>query len=511
MVVKTDATGVALLTPQEMAQADQATIAAGTEGIVLMERAASAVAEKALTHWPFAKRIALLAGPGNNGGDAFAAASILARNDREVVVCHLSPVEKLSGDAAKAAGAYHGRTEPLEAFSPADHDLVVDGLFGAGLGRPLEGGVADTVDKLNASATPVLAIDLPSGIAGTTGRMMGTAITADATVTFFRQKPGHLLEPGRSHCGHVMVADIGITADVLAAIKPANFANDPPLWLERLIFPTDAGHKYDRGHAVVFSGSAAKTGAARMAATAALRGGAGLVTIFSPASAVLVNAAHLTAVMLRACDSAEDLGQYLEDGRFNAFVLGPGFGVGEGARRTVEAVLAADRRLVLDADGITSFADDPDALFALASDGAVDDAKLVLTPHEGEFKRLFPDLTANDELSKLDRARQAAARARAIVVLKGRDTVIAAPDGRAAINATGTPWLATAGTGDVLTGLIAAQLAQGTPSFEAACAGVWMHGKAAEAFGPGLIAEDLPSMLPRVHGEIVSLRLALDR
>ncbi|NDW03356.1 NAD(P)H-hydrate dehydratase [Jiella pacifica] len=503
------ASDAALLTPREMGEADRLTIAAGTAGIVLMDRAAAAVAAAAMERFAAARRIALLAGPGNNGGDAYAAAGNLLRAGRHVQLFHLVSPEKLSGDAAIAAAAYHGPASVLSGFRPEGFDLVVDGLFGAGLSRPLDGDVAEVVARLKAAATPVLAVDLPSGISGETGAVLGAAIEADATITFFRKKPGHLLEPGRSHCGEVVVADIGISAEVLGEIGPRAFENRPALWRERLVLPIEAGHKYDRGHAVVFSGGASQTGAARLAATAALRAGAGLVTVFSPASAIMVNAAHLTAVMLKRCDDAAELDERLGDERLNAFVLGPGFGLGESARAYAKAVLAAGRRLVLDADGITAYQDDPGALFEMAGDAAMapEDAEptLVLTPHAGEFKRLFPDLSAAEGLSKLDRARQAAARSNAIVVLKGRDTVIAAPDGRAAINPSGTPWLATAGTGDVLTGIIAAQLAQGTPTFEAAAAGVWMHGKAAEFFGPGLIAEDLPAMLPRVFAELAGV------
>ncbi|MCE7028033.1 NAD(P)H-hydrate dehydratase [Jiella avicenniae] len=496
------ASDAALLTPREMGEADRRTISAGTPGIVLMERAATAIAAAAIERFPAALRIALLAGPGNNGGDAYAAAAILLRAGRDVRLFHLGPPGKLSGDAAIAAAAYHGPAGALSEFRAEAFDLVVDGLFGAGLSRPLEGEVAEVVTRLKAAATPVLAVDLPSGISGETGAVLGAAVAAEATVTFFRKKPGHLVEPGRSHCGAVIVADIGISDAVLSEIGPRTFETGPALWHERLVLPSEAGHKYDRGHAVVFSGGASQTGAARLSATAALRAGAGLVTVFSPASALLVNAAHLTAVMLKRCEDAAELEERLGDGRLNAFVLGPGFGQAENARAYAQAVLAAGRRLVLDADGITAFQDDPATLFDAAGEAgkarADGEPALVLTPHAGEFKRLFPDLAAADDLSKPVRARQAAARSNAVVVLKGRDTVIAAPDGRAAINASGTPWLATAGTGDVLTGIVAAQLAQGTPSFEAAAAGVWMHGKAAEAFGPGLIAEDLPTMLPRV-------------
>lgn len=490
-----------LLTPLEMQTADRLTIATGeVDGSTLMERAGAAVARAATAAMAAMARqngaVAVLAGPGSNGGDAYVAARLLAERGCAVEVFALGR-DSLTGDAAAAARRWTKTVRDLADFAPTGFGLVVDGLFGAGLSRPLDGTAATAVRALNAAEVTVLAIDLPSGISGDTGQAMGEAVEAERTVTFFRRKPGHLLFPGRAHCGAVEVVDIGIAASVLDRIHPQTFANAPALWSAALRIPGRTGHKYDRGHAGVFSGGASTTGAARLSASAGLRAGAGLVTLFSPASALLVNAAHLTAVMLRRCTDAADLAAHLEDTRLNAFVLGPGFGVGETARCYAEAVLKAGRALVLDADGITSFAEAPDRLFAAAQPD-----RLVLTPHAGEFKRLFPDVAADASTGKPDKARAAAARSGATVVLKGADTVIASPDGRAAINATGSAWLATAGSGDVLSGIVCGLLAQGVPAFEAAAAGVWMHGRAAELFGPGLIAEDLPGMLPRVWAEI---------
>ncbi|GGD88760.1 bifunctional NAD(P)H-hydrate repair enzyme [Aureimonas endophytica] len=469
-------------------------IAAGVAGRILMERAGLAVFEALRRRFPEARRVAVLAGPGNNGGDAFVVARLLAEAGL-ALRCHLlGPAADLRGDAAHAARGYHGPVEPLAAFAPDEADLVLDGLFGAGLSRPAAGEAADAIERANASGVPIVAIDLPSGISGLTGAAPGAAIRASLTVTFFRRKPGHLLEPGRSHCGETVLAPIGIAPSVLDEIAPRTFANEPPLWRDKLPSPDRIGHKYDRGHAVVFSGGVTQTGAGRMAATAALRIGAGLVTVFSPPSALLANAAHLTAIMLQRCEDEAELAERLEDTRLNAFAIGPGFGIGEKAARFVAALLAADRSVVIDADAISSFRDAPQALFeAIGRSGGAG----VLTPHGGEFARLFPDL-AEGSGSKLDRAREAAARSGAVVVLKGADTVIAAPNGRAAINATGTPYLATAGSGDVLSGMILGWLSQKVPPFEAACAAVWMHGMAARLHGPGLIAEDLPAMLPQV-------------
>ncbi len=480
----------ALLDDRGVRQADAGAVAAGVPLADLVTRAGCAVAACAEEDLPDGAKIAVWVGPGMNGQDARVAAERLALR-------HDVALFTLTGPVAHSAHA------PLEAFDASRYDLVIDGLFGTGLSRPLNSVCAEAIQRLVTSGAKVLAIDIPSGIHAGTGAIMGSAVRANRTVTFDRRRAGHVLMPGRAHCGDVIVADIGIPEAVWAGIEPVAHANEPALWLGQLRRPEAAGHKYDRGHAVVLSGPLEKSGAARLSAMGALRGGAGLVTLAAPGAGLGALAATLTAVMLRACDAEADLAHLVEDERFNAFVLGPGFGDAAKARAFTSLILAADRALVLDADGISAFGPEPDDLFRLcrASSG-----RLVLTPHGGEFKRLFPDLAGTEAPPKLEAAKIAAARSGAVVVYKGADSVIAAPDGRAAVNATGTPWLATAGTGDVLTGIVAAQLAQGTPAFEAACAGVWMHGRAAEAFGPGLISEDLPSMLPRVHAEIAALR-----
>jgi hydroxyethylthiazole kinase-like uncharacterized protein yjeF len=331
------------------------------------------------------------------------------------------------------------------------------------------------------------------------------AVRADATVTFFRKKPAHLLLPGRALCGQVELADIGIPGSVLEAIRPAAYENAPPLWGRALRWPGADDHKYRRGHALVLSGPMTGTGAARLAAGAALRAGAGLVTLGSPPSALAVNAAHLTGVMLCRIGDAEVLAEMLADPRFTALALGPGLGTGAAAGALVEAALTAGQALVLDADALTLFARDPEGAFARLR---ARDMPAVLTPHEGEFARLFPELGAGP---KPARAGAAAARSGAVVVLKGSDTVIAAPDGRHAINANAPPWLATAGSGDVLTGIVAGLLAQGTPAWEAAAAAVWLHGEAGTAAGPGLIAEDLAPALRPVLARLHAASASRDR
>jgi hydroxyethylthiazole kinase-like uncharacterized protein yjeF len=376
------------------------------------------------------------------------------------------------------------------ALSPAALDgaaLIVDALFGAGLSRPLEKSYRAVAEAVNRTHVPVIAVDVPSGLDGDSGQVLGVAVKASMTVTFFRLKPGHLLLPGRELCGETLLADIGIPEE--AASRSKLFENTPALWGGNFYWPEANANKYARGHCVVVSGPAHGTGAARMAARGALRIGAGLVSVAAQGDAVAINAAHLTAIMVKPFKGADGLAKLLSDKRLNAVAIGPGLGVGKTTRSLVTAGLKSGAATVLDADALTSFHDEPKALFARIKHSAV------MTPHEGEFERIFPRLLGKAE-SKIDAARQAAARAHAVVLLKGNDTVIAAPDGTAAINANAPPTLATAGAGDVLTGFIAGLLAQGMPAFEAACAGAWLHGDAAGRFGPGLIAEDLPEILP---------------
>jgi hydroxyethylthiazole kinase-like uncharacterized protein yjeF len=356
----------------------------------------------------------------------------------------------------------------------------------------------DMIEAINANSAPVLAVDLPSGVNGTSAAVMGIAVRATETVTFFRKKPAHLLLPGRIHCGRVRVADIGIDAKVLEEIRPQTFENTPQCWRKSFPVPRIDGHKYARGHVLVVSGGIDATGAARMSARGSMRAGAGLVTMASPREALAVNAAALTAVMVRAVDTPIEFAEQLSDKRFNAVVIGPGAGVGERTRDFVQTALSAQRRVVLDADALTSFADAPDRLFEEIK--ALPDPQVVLTPHEGEFPRLFSDISnKHPGRSKLERVRAAAERCGAVVLLKGSDTTVASPDGRATTAANAPPWLATAGAGDVLAGIIAGLMAQGVPAFEAASMGVWMHGEAAREAGPGLIAEDLSEVLPAVH------------
>ena len=478
MVSSEDWRQQALLTPQQMSEADRLTIAGGVPGIELMENAGRAIADAVSRRWA-PRPAVVLCGPGNNGGDGFVAARLLAERAWPVRVALLGSMAALRGDAALAAGRWQGPVEPLELSALDGAALVVDGIFGAGLARPVEGVARVVIAAMNERRLPVVAIDVPSGVDGASGEVRGIAPRAALTVTFFRKKPGHLLLPGRSHCGDIVLGQIGIPDAVLDQVAPDTAANEPEWWLDAFPWPSLESHKYTRGHAVV-AGGAVMTGAARLAGRAAARLGAGLVTVAAPESAFPIYAAALTGVIVHPVTGLEDFRAFLADPRRNTALIGPGAGVGGETRDKTLAILAAGKRAVLDADALTSFADDPETLLSAVR------SPCVFTPHTGEFSRIFD--TAG---SKVERARRAAHRSGAVILLKGADTVIAAPDGRVAINANAPPQLATAGSGDVLAGMVLGLLAQGMEPFAAAAAAVWIHGAAASRFGPGLVSEDL--------------------
>lgn len=472
----------ALFTSQQMANADRATIAGGVAGFTLMRRAGAAVAAAIEAHYP-RQPVVVLAGMGNNGGDGFIAAQHLAQQGWPVQVALLGTREVLQGDAALAAEHYTGAVVPLSPKVLADAPLVIDALFGTGLSRAVSGMAATVLEQVAAQELPVVAVDIPSGICADTGAVLGVAVSADYTVTFHRKKRGHVLMPARELCGEVIVADIGITAET----EVNCYENVPALWGAAFPWPHVDGHKFQRGHAVIQGGDAAHTGAARLAARAAMRL-AGVVTLACDADALPRYAAALEAVMTRVVEDEKALIELLQDERVTAYLIGPAAGLHDDTRERVLTALAMRKPVVLDADALSVFARDGQELFA-----AIGQTPAILTPHEGEFARLFGDVPASD---KLTRAQAAAKLSGAVVVLKGADTVVAAPDGRAVVNTETTPFLATAGSGDVLAGVAAGLLAAKMPAFEAACAAVWLHGVAGQSFGAGLIAEDLPDMLP---------------
>jgi ADP-dependent NAD(P)H-hydrate dehydratase / NAD(P)H-hydrate epimerase len=460
-----------LLTPVEMGRADQAAARFGHPGPELMQAAGAAVAH-AIRRRIKRGRVLVLAGPGNNGGDGYIAARLLAQEGWPVRLAALGPPRQGS-DAADAAQQWTGPTVPFTPEEACRTDIVVDAVFGAGLTRAVDGIVAETLKAANR----IIAVDVPSGLDGATGLPLGYAPMAEMTVTFFRLKPGHLLLPGRALCGVIELADIGIPETVLPEIGPRTFANLPVLW--RLPALSSASHKYTRGHVTVVGG-AVMTGAARLAAEAARRAGAGMVTIAAQGAAETYRSGEPGLLVSEA-----DIATLLKDDRRRVWVCGPGLGP-DAARIVFPALIAANRAVVADADVFSAFTGNPDALRGAA----------VLTPHAGEFARVF-GAPVHDRLSA---ARNAAERTGSVVLLKGADTIIAAPDGRAAVNLSAPPWLATAGAGDVLSGIIAGLLAQGMPAWEAAAAGAYLHGSAAALAGPGLVVEDLlPALIRAIN------------
>lgn len=536
---------VELLTSAQMRAIEEAAIASGAvTGLELMERAGQAVVDAVFAEWPRlaegARRAVILCGPGNNGGDGFVIARLLKQRGWEIDLMlfgdpdRLPPDAKLNHDRWAELGPVSLTEAPGRRADPGGGlrereelkgrpDLYVDAVFGTGLTRPVDtdtamgrdylavlaGGIAGA--DMYPGSDRVVAVDIPSGLCADSGRVLGGRVApfASLTVSFHAPKLGHMLAEGPDRCGKLVVADIGLpqrggaewSRDRVGCVTRADpLRPDPSLG-------KDGGHKFDHGHALVLVGPMGRTGAARLAARAALRVGAGLVTLGAPGAAMMECACQLTAIMLRRCGNETDLASLLEDQRINALCLGPGLGL-ERARDLVPAVLAAARGCVLDADALSAFADAPDALFGRLH------ARCVLTPHDGEFARLFPDLAARmtgrategPAYSRVDAARDAAARAGCTVLLKGPDTVIAAPDGAAKVHAAvyerAAPWLATAGAGDVLAGMIAGLMARGFVPHEAAASAAWLHVAAARAFGPGVIAEDLPEMLPRVFRDL---------
>lgn len=483
----------AVLTVRQLGEAERLTIATGITASEMMENAGAAIAREIGRRWSV-RPVLVLCGPGNNGGDGFAAARLLAADGWPVRIALLGSREHLPGAARHHAELWTGICEPLALMHLDGTHLVVDALFGSGLDHAVEGPAKEALAAVAARGLPLVAIDVPSGVLGDTGEVVG-AVAAVLTITFGSKKPGHLLLPGRTLCGEVVVAHIGIPPAVLALVAPDTFENAPALWLESLPRAGAGSNKYDRGHALV-AGGYPLTGAARLAARAAARAGAGLTTIAVPVAALPIYAASVTSIMVQPLTTADDFTHLLGDPRLTAVLIGPGAGTSAETRAQVLATLASGHPLLLDADALTVFRDDATALAQAIRQ--VIARPCILTPHDGEFARLF-DINGD----KLTRTRTAARQTGAVIVLKGADTVIAAPDGRAVINRNAPPTLATAGSGDVLGGIILGLLAQGMDPFFAAAAGVWLHGAAATTFGPGLLAEDLPDLLPGVLRRLV--------
>ncbi|MCT4655224.1 MAG: NAD(P)H-hydrate dehydratase [Cohaesibacter sp.] len=512
-----------ILLPEQMGAADRWTIEGGVPGYDLMETAGAAVARAALdlleeqTGSSASGMVCILCGPGNNGGDGFVAARLLEEEGWSAMVGCSVDVSELHGDAALAADDWGEEVYPLSSGLWQDCDLVIDALFGAGLDRPVVGELAELIERLNESGLPVVSVDLPSGVEGGSGLVRGSAVKAARSVTFFRYKPGHLLYPGAAYCGQVEVAQIGIEPEVLDECGYTALLNDPVLWQDELpdaLRPLEtidpfrlADHKFQRGHCLVVCGGVSSTGAARLAAHASLRAGAGLVTLAPPQEAVPVVASQVTSIMIAPLGDLASFEMILREKSYSSVLLGPGMGLDGERAALVKRSLDDDLAVVLDADALRLVAQGgKEGLAIVRASVAAQSGRLVLTPHEGEFEALFPDLShkvrTEKGFSKLECVRMASERIGAVIVLKGADSVIANPDGGAVVQSFGVPYLATAGSGDVLAGIVAGLMAQGLSAFDAACAGAWLHAQTGSLAGPGAISQDLPNLLPSVYSKL---------
>lgn len=504
-----------LLSAAQMQAVDQRAIDQGLDSFALMNAAALGVVEHVIEvlEREFTDKkigdvqLVVLAGPGNNGGDGLIAASVLRDKGYAVSLLHFGFLSPEQSDAGRAYSLWKAPTLSLEDGHQLHDDLImdatiiVDALFGAGLSRALDPTTAALVHRVNESNAWVVAVDVPSGLDGNRNQSLGACIQANSTVTFCRFKPVHVLYPGRALCADKTLVQIGLDERQFNRDAPICCLNVPAVFKHALPSFDATSHKFHRGHVVVRGGPVHSTGAARLSATTAIYSGAGLVSLACDSAALVVNASHLTAVMLARCDTVSEWKELLADSRINTVVVGPGNGLNDATRDAVRTVLELGRSCVLDADALSCWQELPDEALSLM---AASDSQLVLTPHAGEFQRLFGHTEAVEQPSKLHQARAAARLCGSTVILKGADTVIASKDGRACINANAPAWLATAGAGDVLAGLVAALMAQGMPAFEASCAGVWLHGAAAATLGYPMCAEQLVTQVGRELAVVIA-------
>ena len=490
--------GPEILTVAQHSEIDRLTVLSGARMLDLMENAGRQVANEVAKRWS-PRRTTVFCGPGNNGGDGYVTARHLQARGFQVEVVVFGDHGHASVEAKHMAKAWGGGIKHFKPSEPIHAELVVDAIFGAGLSRGLAPDLSQLFEDIFMADVPIVAVDVPSGVHGDKACFLPGTQPWSATlcVTFFRKKPAHVLYPAHKHCGEIVCADIGIGDGMLEALAQLPLVDaDSSRRCEEISWPdlpelSAGAHKHQRGHCFVLSGPPTMTGAARLAARSALRAGSGLVTVIGSADAVHILAAHLTSVMVRKLEDANSIADMLKDPRPASFVLGPGAGKSAATKQLVLEVLAAQKPIVLDADALTVFEKSPSELLSKLHD------KAVLTPHVGEFERLFPGLLASSS-NRVEATRAAAARSNAIILLKGPDTVVADPQGAVGINVNAPPFLATAGSGDVLAGIIGGLLAQAVPAFKAAKFGAFFHGECGRLAGPGLIAEDLAELLPRV-------------
>jgi ADP-dependent NAD(P)H-hydrate dehydratase / NAD(P)H-hydrate epimerase len=484
-----------ILNNQQMAEADSLVIESGVSGFDLMKRAGEGVADFIHIYYP-GRNVLVLCGSGNNGGDGFIAAKKLQNGGHNVRLACLAPKDKLKNDALRAAQQWDGEIFPFENLTIDSGELIVDAVFGTGLVRDFIPPVKEIFEQIKNLNSDVVAVDIPSGVNGSTGESLSLTPHARHTITFCRRKIGHVLLPGREFSGTVHVVDIGIPDEVVEQVGSTATENRPHLWRSSLRRKTASCHKYDYGHAILYGGPR-MTGAACMSAYAALRTGAGVCTIVANPDTADIYRHYMPNIMYEPIEALKDFDTHLADGRRNAVLMGPGAGQENRAdlKRLIESVCKRrDRKIVLDADALTVFADNPEVLYRMLRNRE----NVVLTPHEGEFAKIFPGIQG----TKIERAEQASVLTNATIVLKGFESVIAAPGRKSVVNTYSSPYLATAGSGDVLAGIIVGFIAQNVPVFESSCAAVWLHSEAARAFGPGLVATDIIELIPAIIGKL---------
>jgi hydroxyethylthiazole kinase-like uncharacterized protein yjeF len=487
----------AVLSTAQMYEADHLTIKSGLSGIELMENAGTAVTAHITAHWDACKTL-VLCGPGNNGGDGYVVARQLSEAGWDVDVAQYGAVEKLSADAKHMRGQLGSVSSvgDMASVPVSDFDLIVDAIFGAGFRGTLPPEISTVFECAAEADVPIVAIDVPSGVDGDTGKISSGTPMASMTVSFFKAKLGHLLYPGRENCGRLEIADIGIPEHVLDELAVDVFENSLELWRSFYPQPSATGHKYNRGHAVIVGGGVSNTGAARISARNALRVGAGAVTLLCPASALMIYAQAMEAVMVSSFQNSEDLNKFVKSKRIASLLIGPANGVNDITRQNVMAVLATDANIIIDADAISVFKDNPQELFTAIKSKMT--GQVVLTPHEAEFNRLF-----DIEGTRVDRCRSAANASGATVILKGATTCIASPSGSVVLNTHASPWLATAGSGDALAGILCGLMASMNDGLKASAAAVWLHGEAGVRLGAGMTAEDIEKTLPSILSDII--------
>ena len=506
-----------LFTITEMQMADRLAIEAGISGVFLMEQAGICVTShfERISDGPC--RITILAGPGNNGGDAFVVARLLKQRAYKIDMFEFCAKNRQEGGVQSDAkfmkekwleigGQIHSLSNISDIREKLDQsDMLIDGLFGAGLNRDIEEPLLSVIDEINRSNLEVLAIDIPSGVNGDTGQIMGTAIKASQTCSFHRPKQGHYLYPGRDMCGELNIENIGIPARVNNQILSKQHINTPDLWRDSLNRRAINSHKYHQGSVLVASGDQTMQGASVLSSNAAVEVGAGLVTMTVAKKEPQPHPKSYAAIMLASLPEGEEgkgLDTLISSKKITASLIGPGSMPSVKTQERALALLKTSKGVVLDAGALTAFKGQQELLSAGIKNRDVLVPSVVLTPHEGEFKALFPDLNVKN---KIEAAREAAKRMSAVIVLKGADTVIASPDERVIVNANAPATLASAGTGDVLAGIIVGLIANiATPLFEAAAAAVYIHGECANKISTELVADELIDHIADVKQDLIT-------